>query len=65
MRYGSAPALVGLANDRGWFSSPSQKMLRYRINGNEYVVDGVLDQAELVSGVGSSQTKIMIRRSHS
>jgi P-type conjugative transfer protein TrbG len=63
MRYGSSPALVGLANDGGWFSSPSQQMLRYRINDTRYVVDGVLDHAELVSGVGSGQTKVEIRRS--
>ena len=64
MRYGSAPALVGLANDGGLFSSPSQQMLRYRIVGDRYVVDGVLDRAELVSGVGSGQTKVDIWRSH-
>jgi type IV secretion system protein TrbG len=62
MRYGSAPALVGLASDGGWFTSPSQQMLRYRIAGDRYVVDGVLDRAELVSGVGSGQTKVEIRR---
>jgi P-type conjugative transfer protein TrbG len=63
MRYGSAPALVGLANDSGWFSSPSEQMLRYRIAGDRYVVDGILQHAELVSGVGSGQTKVEIRRS--
>jgi type IV secretion system protein VirB9 len=63
MRYGSAPALVGLASDGGWFSSPSEQMLRYRIAGDRYVVDGILDHAELVSGVGSGQAKVEIRRS--
>lgn len=64
VRYGSAPALVGLANDGGWFSSASEQMLRYRIAGDRYVVDGVLEKAELVSGVGSGQSKVVIRRSH-
>lgn len=62
MQYGSAPALIGLANDGGWFSSPSEQMLRYRIAGDRYVVDGLLDLAELVTGVGSGQEKVEIRR---
>jgi type IV secretion system protein VirB9 len=62
MKYGSAPALVGLANDGGWFTSPSEQMLRYRINGNRYVVDGVLERAKLIAGVGRGQTKVEIRR---
>ena len=64
MQYGSAPALIGLAHDGSWFSSPSETMLRYRIAGDRYVVDGLLDHAELVSGVGSAQSKVEIRRSH-
>lgn len=62
MAFGSAPALVGLDNDGGWFSSPSQQMVNYRIAGDRYVVDRVLDRAELVSGVGGGQTRVMITR---
>ena len=62
MAFGSAPALVGLDNDGGWFSSPSQQMVNYRIVGDRYVVDRVLDRAELVSGVGGSQTRVLITR---
>ena len=62
MAFGSAPALVGLDNDGGWFSSPSQQMVNYRIAGDRYVVDQVLDRAELVSGVGSGQTRVTITR---
>jgi type IV secretion system protein VirB9 len=62
MAFGSAPALVGLDNDGGWFSSPSQQMVNYRIAGDRYVVDQVLDRAELVSGVGSGQTCVTITR---
>ena len=62
MAFGSAPALVGLDNDGGWFSGPSQQMVNYRIAGDRYVVDRVLDRAELVSGVGSGQTRVMITR---
>lgn len=62
MAFGSAPALVGLDHDGGWFSSPSQQMVTYRIAGDRYVVDRVLDRAELVSGVGSGQTRVLITR---
>jgi len=64
MQYGSAPALVGLASDGGWFSSPSEQMVRYRIAGNQYVVDSVIDHAMLVEGVGGGQTRVDIRRVH-
>ena len=62
MQYGSAPALIGLAHDGGWFSSPSEQMLRYRIAGDKYVVDGLLDHAKLVTGVGGAQTRVDIKR---
>lgn len=62
MAFGSAPALVGLDNNAGWFTSPSEQMVNYRIVGDRYVVDRVLDRAELVSGVGDGQTRVMITR---
>ena len=62
MAFGSAPALVGLDNDGGWFSGPSQEMVNYRIAGDRYIVDRVLDRAELVSGVGGGQTRVLITR---
>jgi type IV secretion system protein TrbG len=62
MHYGSAPALVGLANDGGWFSSPTEQMVRYRIQGDRYIVDGIVEHAMLVTGVGSGQDKIDLRR---
>jgi type IV secretion system protein TrbG len=62
MAFGSAPALVALDNDGGWFSSPSQQMVNYRIAGDRYVVDRVLDRAELVAGVGGGQTRVTITR---
>jgi P-type conjugative transfer protein TrbG len=65
MAFGTAPVLVGLNNDGGWFSSPSQQMVNYRITGDRYIVDRVLDRAELVSGVGSGQTRVLIARDES
>jgi len=44
----------------GWFHH--QKVLvNYRVHGRWYVVDRVLDNATLVSGVGASQEKVDIR----
>jgi type IV secretion system protein VirB9 len=37
-------------------------MVNYRMQGDRYIVDRVLDHAELVSGVGSSQTRVVITR---
>jgi len=62
MAFGAAPALVGLDNDAGWFSSPSEQMINYRIAGDRYIVDSVLNRGELVSGVGSGQTRVLITR---
>jgi P-type conjugative transfer protein TrbG len=60
--FGSAPALVGLDNDGSLFSRPSQQMVNYRIAGDRYVVDRVLDHAALVSGVGGGQARVTITR---
>jgi len=62
MAFGAAPALVGLDNNAGWFSSPVEQMINYRIAGDRYIVDRVLDRAKLVSGVGSGQTSVLITR---
>ena len=58
----SAPALVSLARDGSWFSDPTEEMVNYRIVGDRYVVDQVLDRAELVSGVGHGQMRVLITR---
>jgi type IV secretion system protein VirB9 len=58
----SAPALVALDSTGGWFSSGSTQIVNYRMLGNRYVVDRVLDRAELISGVGSGQTRVVITR---
>ena len=59
---GTAPALVALNNDGGWFSRPTAQMVNYRMEGDRYIVDRVLDRAELVSGVGGDQTRVVITR---
>jgi P-type conjugative transfer protein TrbG len=62
MQYGTAPALVGMADDGGWFRDESEQMLRYRVDGDRYVIDGLPDHFKLVIGVGSSQQKVDVRR---
>jgi type IV secretion system protein VirB9 len=37
-------------------------MVNYRVAGNTYVVDKVLDRAVLLSGVGRTQAKVEIIR---
>ncbi|MBO0738924.1 MAG: P-type conjugative transfer protein TrbG, partial [Alphaproteobacteria bacterium] len=58
----SAPTLVALDNSGGWFSSGNQQVVNYRMLGTRYVVDRVLDRAELVSGVGDDQSRVIITR---
>ncbi|HEY2541112.1 MAG TPA: P-type conjugative transfer protein TrbG [Stellaceae bacterium] len=60
--FSAAPALVALDSDGGWFASGDPQMVNYRMVGDRYVVDRVLDHAELISGVGSGQTRVVITR---
>jgi type IV secretion system protein VirB9 len=57
----AAPVLVALTGG-GWFSSPTPQLVNYRMLGNRYIVDIVLNHAKLVSGVGGDQTKVEITR---
>jgi P-type conjugative transfer protein TrbG len=60
MLSGDAPTLVALDRDGGWFSSPTKEIVNYRVEGDTYVVDRVLDRAALLSGVGGSQQQVEI-----
>lgn len=62
IQYQAAPALVALADDGSWFSRPSAQIVNYRVMGNRYVVDAVLDRAALISGVGRHQQRVVISR---
>lgn len=55
-----APALVALGNDGGLFTSPTEKIVNYRVIGDRYVVDKVLDSAALITGVGKDQVRVTI-----
>jgi len=59
---GEAPALVIKSKDGRLFSKSSEKLVNYRLIGDRYVVDKVLDQASLIVGVGRKQTEVTITR---
>ena len=44
----------------GWFHH-DKALVNYRVHSRWYVVDKVLDNATLVSGVGAGQEKVTIR----
>lgn len=50
-----APALVALD------SSGQQRMVNYRLTGDRYVVDQVIQRAMLVEGTGRNQTRVELR----
>lgn len=56
MKNGDAPALLAVGPGK------AQQLVNYRVKGDRYVVDKVLDRAELVSGVGRHQVRVMITR---
>ena len=51
-----APALVALGEDGG------EQLVNYRMVGDRYVVDRVLDHAVLLTGVGRSQQRVEVTR---
>jgi type IV secretion system protein VirB9 len=55
-----APVLVTIGKGGSLWSGPSTKLVNYRLVGDRYVVDQVLDKAMLISGVGSEQVKVTI-----
>lgn len=56
MQADEAPALVAIGADK------KEQMVNYRLSGNAYVVDKVLDRAMLVSGAGRKQVRVNIER---
>lgn len=55
-----APALVALGRDGGLFAEASPEMVNYRVVGDLYVVDQVIDRAALIAGVGREQSRVLI-----
>jgi type IV secretion system protein VirB9 len=57
-----APALVVIGKGKSLWSGPTEKLVNYRLIGDAYVVDQVIEDAALISGVGGNQTKVTIAR---
>lgn len=57
-----APVLFVVGKGKSLWSGPTEKMVTYRPIDDTYVVDQVIDEAILISGVGSDQTKVTITR---
>jgi type IV secretion system protein VirB9 len=64
MQFGDSPTIVGLNNDGGLFSAPTERRVIYRHQGDLVVVDSVLDRLKLVLGVGSGQQEVTLERPH-
>ena len=57
------PVLVGLGDDGGWFSDPTQTVVNSQaLPAGRLLVDGVLSRSALVSGVGDDQVEVRITR---
>jgi type IV secretion system protein VirB9 len=59
VRHKEAPVLFE-ETKKGWFHH-EKILVNYRVKGQWYVVDKVIDHGTLVSGVGSNQTRVDIR----
>jgi len=57
-----APVLFVVGKGKSLWSGPTEKMVTYRPIDDTYVVDQIIDDAVLISGVGSDQTKVTITR---
>ena len=53
------PVLVAIADNK------NEEMVNYRVQGDRFVVDKVLDRAELLSGVGRRQVEVTIKHTRS
>ncbi len=43
--------------------SGAEKIVNYRVSGNQYIVDQLFSEAILIAGIGTSQSKIKIKKS--
>lgn len=57
-----APTLLVVRKEGSWFSDDETVLVNYRVQNDRYIVDAVFDKAILIAGVGSSQSRITIKR---
>jgi hypothetical protein len=54
--------LLELADDGGWFSDATKRIVDVRFVNRRFIVDGALNRFILVSGVGGDQEAITVTR---
>jgi type IV secretion system protein VirB9 len=59
---GDLPALLELADDGGWFSDATKRIVDVRFVNRRFIVDEALNRFILVSGVGGDQEAITVTR---
>ena len=62
MNSNEAPSLIVTKFNKN--SKNQEQLINYRLQNNKYIVDGLFYEAELISGVGSNQDKVVIRRTN-
>ena len=58
----TAPSLLILEDEGGFFSDEKTSIINYRLQGTRYVVDGLFDTAILTLDVGDDQQRVIITR---
>lgn len=58
----TAPSLLILEDEGGWFSDEKTSIINYRLQGTRYVVDGLFETAILTMDVGDDQQRVVITR---
>lgn len=56
------PAMLALADDGGWFSGPTKKVINVRYLHRRFIADGRLGSFILVDGVGGEQKSVKVTR---
>lgn len=62
MRQTEAPSLLVIRSEGGLFTDDDVVQMNFRVQDGKYLVDGVPDIIDLMTGVGSTQQRVRIRR---
>jgi type IV secretory pathway VirB9-like protein len=56
------PALLLLGSDGTWFTSPTRMVVNYSYQRRRFIVDELVNRAELVNGVEGERQRVRITR---
>lgn len=62
VKHGQAPTLLLLDKKGALLTKEQKAIVNYRLHGDRFIVDTVVDKAVLIVGVGSAQTRVTIER---